>query len=71
MVDQGTDAGRVFTRIWKRVKYNIPTLWKEQTSKKSDVGLGGLGVPWSPRDPRFAGSNPAEVNGFFSVRKKS
>ena len=30
-----------------------------------DVGLGGLGVPFSPRDPRFAGSNPAEVDGFF------
>ena len=23
----------------------------------------------SPRDPRFAGSNPAEVDGFFSGRK--
>ena len=29
------------------------------------VGLGGLGVPCSPRDPRFAGSNPAKVDGFF------
>ena len=29
------------------------------------VGLGGLGVSCSPRDPRFAGSNPAEVDGFF------
>ena len=29
------------------------------------VGLGGLGVTCSPRDPRFAGSNPTEVNGFF------
>ena len=29
------------------------------------VGLGGLGVTYSPRDPRFAGSNPAEVDGFF------
>ena len=28
------------------------------------VGLGGLGVTCSPRDPRFAGSNPAEVDGF-------
>ena len=27
--------------------------------------LGGLGVPCSPRDPRFTGSNPAEVDGFF------
>ena len=26
------------------------------------VGLGGLGVTCSPRDPRFAGSNPAEVD---------
>ena len=29
------------------------------------VGLGGLEVTCSPRDPRFAGSNPAEVGGFF------
>ena len=26
---------------------------------------GGLGVKCSPRDPRFAGSNPAEVDEFF------
>ena len=29
------------------------------------VGLGGLGVTCSLRDPRFTGSNPAEVDGFF------
>ena len=29
------------------------------------IGLGGLGVTCSPRDPRFAGSNPTEVDGFF------
>ena len=29
------------------------------------VGLGGLRVTCSPRDPGFAGSNPAEVDGFF------
>ena len=29
------------------------------------VGLGGLEVTGSPRDPRFSGSNPAEVDGFF------
>ena len=29
------------------------------------VGLGGLGVTCSPRDPRFAGSHPAEVDGVF------
>ena len=32
---------------------------------KSTVGLGGLGVTCSPRDPGFAGSNPTEVYGFF------
>ena len=29
------------------------------------VGFGVLGVPCSPRDPRFADSNPVEVQGFF------
>ena len=29
------------------------------------VGLDDLGLPCSPRDPRFASSNPAEVDGFF------
>ena len=29
------------------------------------VDLDGLGVTCSPRDPRFAGSNQAEVDGFF------
>ena len=33
------------------------------------VGLGCLEVTCSPRDPGFAGSNPAEVDGFFSGRK--
>ena len=33
------------------------------------VSLGGLGVTCSPRDPRFAGLNPTEVDGFFSGRK--
>ena len=30
-----------------------------------NVGHGDLGVTCSARDPRFADSNPAEVNGFF------
>ena len=34
-----------------------------------EVGLGGLGVTCSSRDPRFAGSNPAEVYGFFQEVK--
>ena len=35
------------------------------TNELFHVGLGGLGVTCSPRDPRFAGSNPAKVDGFF------
>ena len=27
--------------------------------------IGNLGVMWSPLDPKFAGSNPAEVDGFL------
>ena len=33
------------------------------------VDLDGLGVTCSFRDPRFAGSNPAKVDGLFSGRK--
>ena len=33
------------------------------------ICLGGLGVTCSPRDPRFVGSNPAEVDGFFQDLK--
>ena len=32
---------------------------------ENPVGLGGLGVTCSPRDPCFAGSNPAEIDGFI------
>ena len=38
-------------------------------TKYMEVHLGGLGVMCSPRYPRFAGSNPAEADGFFSGRK--
>ena len=37
------------------------------TEELVHVDLGGLGVTCSPRDPRFAGSNSAEVDGFFQV----
>ena len=38
---------------------------KNSTAVTVSVSLDGLGVPWSPRGPRFVGSNPAEVDGFF------
>ena len=31
----------------------------------AEVGLSGLEVRCSLRDPRFAGSNPTEVDAFF------
>ena len=34
-------------------------------SFKYIVGLCGLGETCSPRDPKFARSNPAAVDGFF------
>ena len=37
--------------------------------RKVGVGLGGLGVTYSSRDPRFAVSNPAEIDGFFQDLK--
>ena len=33
------------------------------------VSLGDFGVTCPSRDPWFAGSNPADVDGFFSGRK--
>ena len=33
--------------------------------KEVTINLVGLGVTCPPRDPRFAGSNPAVVDGFF------
>jgi hypothetical protein len=32
--------------------------------KEGKVRLGGLRVTTSPRDPRFAGSNPAGIDGL-------
>ena len=37
--------------------------------KQRIVGLGGLGVTCSPQDPRFAGLNLTEVDGFFGTKK--
>ena len=44
---------------------NFPKGLSSNLTKIEGVDLGGLGVPCSPRDPRFARSNPAEVDGFF------
>ena len=44
----------------------VPTMPRNVPDvRERHVGLGGHGIPCSLRDPRFAGSNPAEVDGFF------
>ena len=43
---------------------NSPQLHHIPTTDHHMLGLGGLGVTCSPRDSRFGGSNPAEVDGF-------
>ena len=59
---------------WKPILARIPQgsvlspmLYNLYTAdlSRSVVGLGGLEVTCSPRDPSFAGLNPAEVDGFF------
>ena len=40
-------------------------LFKKIILRNTHVGLGGLGVPCSLRDPSFASSSLAEVDGFF------
>ena len=39
--------------------------WDTRDVSVDTVSLSGLGVTCLPRDPRFAGSNPAEVDGCF------
>ena len=52
-------------------RFNIGTLRRIREyghyarGNSGGLGLGDLGVTWPPRDPRFAGSNPAEVDEFF------
>ena len=47
------------------VEENAVEVFRYYGVNLSSVGLGGLGVKCSPRDPRFASSNPGEVDGFF------
>ena len=64
--------------IWEQLNNTIAssetlslTLREECRIRVFKVGLDGLGVTCSPRDPRFAGSNPDEVGWISSRRKNS
>ena len=46
-------------------KYNEKQSTNSSTMSSLTVYKVGLGVRCSPRDTRFAGSNPTEVDGFF------
>ena len=45
--------------------YSYTVLLSDVLLRLQLISLGGLGVTCLPRDPRFAGSNSAEVDGFF------
>ena len=53
------------------VRHLVPSVrdGEERLCRLKLVDFGDLGVTCSTRNPRFAGSNPAEVDGFFSRRK--
>ena len=58
----------IYRKLWKmRILCLVSQYLRlhRKTILTNYVGLGGLGVMCSPRDPRFAGSNPAEVEGLF------
>ena len=55
---------QIFTKSTLVLKFIIWT-------KLNVVGLGGLGVMCSPRDPKFGGLNTSEVDGFFFSGRKN
>ena len=66
----GLKESVVFFPSWRRfvLKCILVHLLQQVCNNLSNsmaVGLGGLRVTCSPRDARFAGSNPTEVDGFF------
>ena len=50
---------------WKNKVMEVMRRRSMEEVMAEDFGLGGLRVTCSPRDPRFAGSNPAEVDEFL------
>jgi hypothetical protein len=53
------------------IKVNLVMVKGLIGDKVPDSGFGGLGVACWPLVPKFAGSNPAKVVGFFRVKKSS
>ena len=50
---------------YENIKDQDKNIGLESTSTADEFGLCGVGVTCLPRDPRFMGSNSAEVDGFF------
>ena len=56
----------IYLHLWHVIMIVVgPLIFWRNYIYYLDVSLGYLGVTCSPRDPRFAGSNPSEVNRFF------
>ena len=66
VVPKGSLNCREIVKAIKKMSAVCVRFWR-----RNITGFGGLGVRCSPRDPRFAGSNPAEVDRFFRTKKKS
>ena len=79
---QNFETDRLYTIIWAchsaHLKFyyfinddflKVPKRYEKLLRVSSSVDIGCLGVTYSPGDTRFAGSNPAEVYGFFQAVK--
>ena len=61
LLPQYISSGETYLK-WNKLIENVGFI---VVIKWQQVSLGGLGVTCLPRDPRFAGSNPAEIDGYF------
>ena len=56
---------KLATAVYETNQEELEVLQVCAAVPSTEVGLHGRRVTCLPRDPRFAGSNPAEVDGFF------
>ena len=65
-VKEYTNVGYTYVEIYGFINVR---LYEYMDARTLEVGLGDLGVTCSPRDPRFAGLSPTEVDEFFRTLK--
>ena len=65
LTNDSDDDKKNFSEVLLQISVLGTILCNSRLVKVMKVGLRDLGVPYLPLDSRFAGSNPAEVDGFF------